>query len=208
MASRTLIALLAVAAAAGCTREEADFPSQEELYESNGGQVEEEEASETAAYLRAGGRFLYVEASPDNLLGPEINVDRTTSPDDRGLRGRAYDLPVNLSFDEGRVRGIAGTSPFNLDVRRENGALVAEGLIYGQLADLRLDEEKLTAQIGACGFDLSRSPRSPYYYVGMAACGRPVTQAIVRLPAELLRWDDPDLVAALGLLLSGLSTAP
>ncbi|WP_050431345.1 hypothetical protein [Chondromyces crocatus] len=161
-------------------------------------------ATNEDAFLRAGRQFLVVRVSPGNLLSPQINVDRSGKPGDEALRGWMGSGAVNLTAKEREVSGLVGSSPLRLRVSREAGALRAEGLVAGQMTDLRLDEDRMDVQVGSCGFVLTRTARMGHEYEGMASCGAAAMPAQVRLPAELLRWRDADLSAALGLMLVGL----
>jgi len=188
---RSALGLLLAASSSGCTYEEADFPSQEELYD--------EQVSEGAFLLQAGRGSFTVEVDGRGMLAPEVNVGRYTSPDDRAMRGTAFSRPVNLAIEGGRVSGLVGTTPVQLTVTRESGALRARGLIRGRLSDFTLGEGRLNGQIGACGYDLAWTARAGYE--GARSCGGLPENATVRIPAELTRWSDAEVAAALAILL-------
>jgi len=200
-------ALVALSLGSGCELEQpADFPSQAELY----GDVPDyrtfdgRDEDYPGVVLRSTRRTILAARVDDaGILGIGINIGRYQDAGDRSLRGHVFGQRVDLQVAEGRVSGfVSGTLAVDVSSTREQGTLHVRGLVRGRAAEYRLDEQRLSGTLGRCRYDLARS--GDQHYQGEVHCdGQSHHVVRLKLPPELDRWTDPEVGAALGLLLGG-----
>ncbi|MCC6557082.1 MAG: hypothetical protein IT372_29370 [Polyangiaceae bacterium] len=186
MMRRTIVFLFLAAlcaAAAGC--EPASYPGS---------------GASDFVMLTGGGRFVTATVDRGGILGAEVNLGRFDTDSGEALRGTAFQQPVSLDIQGGRVDGIVGTAPFQVALSRPAaGAVRARGLVRGELSDYRIDDDKLEGRIGRCSYDLSRTSAG---YEGLRSCGGSPETAQVTLGPGFVGWSGGALMAALGVLLS------
>jgi hypothetical protein len=209
---RTTIFLTAVATLAlgtGCMYEVADFPSQEELYDRAEPRFADEHRSYPGFVLATPrGEAFVARISDKGILGHDmhlwrrINVGRYMDADDRAIRGEAFGQWLDLKVNGDRVHGVFdGTSPLDLTATREGQTLRVRGLVRGTPSDFRVDEKQLAGVIGRCGYNLRGV--GGHIFEGVVNCRGMDSLIMVKIPAELTRWTDAELGAALGMLLGG-----
>lgn len=176
----------------GCAHEEADFPSQEELYG-------EQYNPNDFLLLGGDGRVVNATVGREGVLGPEVNVGLYAEDEGQALRGVMFRRPVNLSVGRGAAEGLWGTEPLRVRVTRQEKKLRVEGLVRGRMADVWVGPDALTGSIGTCGYDVERRGR---VYEGTYSCGARVQQVTVAVPETFGRWSDAGFGAALVMLLS------
>jgi hypothetical protein len=204
-----LTAALALCAAPGCMVEAADFPSQEELYDTPAPLFKPEHRAYQGFVLAAPrGEAIAAQVTDSSILGSDmrlgryVNLGRYLDADDRSIRGVAFGQWVDLKVEGDRVHGVLdGTIPLDITAAREDGALHVRGLVRGFPADFRFDEERLAGAFGRCSYELAAM--GGHVYQGALHCKGFDHLVLVKVPPELSRWTDAETGAALGLLLGG-----
>lgn len=183
---------LALSGLPGCAHEEADFPSQEELYG-------EQYNPNDFVLLGGDGRVVNATVGGEGVLGPEVNLGLYAEDEGQALRGVMFRRPVNLNVSRGGAEGLWGTEPVQVRVTRQEKKLRVEGLVRGRMTDVWVGPEALTGSIGSCGYDVERRGR---VYEGTYSCGGRVQQVMVAVPETFARWSDAGFGAALVMLLA------
>jgi hypothetical protein len=183
---------LGLSALPGCTHEEADFPSQEELYG-------EQYNPNDFLLLGGDGQVVNATVGGNGVLGPEVNVGLYAEGDGQALRGVMFRRPVNLKVAQSGAEGLWGTEPMRVRVTRQEKKLRVEGLVRGRIADVWVGPDALSGSIGSCGYDVARRGR---VYEGTYSCGGRVQQVTVQVPETFGRWSDAGFGAALVMLLA------
>jgi hypothetical protein len=187
-----LLVLLGLSALPGCAREEAEFPSQEELYG-------EQYNPNDFLLLGGDGRVVNATVGQAGVLGPDVNVGRYAEGDGQAVRGVMFPRPVNLSVTRTGAEGLWGTEPVRVRVTRQEKKLRVEGLVRGRITDLWVGPQAITGSIGTCGYDVERRGR---VYEGTYSCTGRVQQVTVQVPETLGQWSDAAFGATLVMLLS------
>ena len=146
--------------------------------------------------MRAGGRYIAATVEGENILGADLQLQRYGSE----LRGRAFDAPVSIAFDEGGVTGTIGTAPVRLYVRQAEQGVIAQGLFAGRQSDLRVNPTEIEGRIGSCNYDLTLAGS---FYSGFRTCGGssvPIPTTL-QVPEGLVDYPESAKVAVLGLVL-------
>ncbi|ATB44867.1 hypothetical protein [Corallococcus macrosporus] len=144
--------------------------------------------------------------TPRVALNARVTGQDVSSPDlqlgfsDEALRGRAFGLPLNLSFDAARIRGIYGSGPVDLRLTQEQGALRAKGTFGGQLTDFQVTPQTLKGDVGRCSYELKASEDGRYQ--GWRSCLAGLENPVSLSIPPALGNDDARLVATLALILS------
>jgi hypothetical protein len=211
MRTITLItATLALSVVSGCMVDSgADFPSQEELYDSPSPLFKPEHRAYNGFILAAPrGEAIAAQITDSSIvgfdmhLGRYVNLGRYLDPEDRSIRGVAFGQRVDLKVEGERVHGVLdGTIPLDVTATREDGSLHVRGLVRGFPADFRLDDDRLAGTFGRCSYALDAMPGQVYQ--GALHCKGFDRLVLVKVPPELTRWTDAEMGAALGLLLGG-----
>ncbi|UQA58392.1 hypothetical protein [Polyangium aurulentum] len=183
---------LGLLALPGCAHEEADFPSQEELYG-------EQYNPNDFLLLGSGGQVVNATVGEEGVIGPEVNLGRYTEDDGQALRGVMFRRPVSLKISRAEAEGLWGTEPVRVRVTRQEKKLRVEGLVRGRMTDVWIGPQQLSGSIGSCGYDVERRGR---VYEGSYSCGGRVQQVTVQVPETFGRWGDAGFGAALVMLLS------
>jgi hypothetical protein len=200
------MAMVALWLAAGCSYDPATFPGQDELYGAPppDGRTFDDQDDDYPGFVLRTPRETVITARVDDggILGFDVNLGRYQDPDDRSIRGNAFQQWLDLKVTNDRVTGVVmGTLPVDVVSAREGGALRVRGLMRGYPMDYRLDEQRLAGSLGRCSYDLARA--GDHHYQGKLDCNGEQRVVRLKLPPELTRWSDPEIGAALGLLLGG-----
>lgn len=146
--------------------------------------------------LRTPANALTVRITDDGLSSPQFQL----GVDDEGLRGRAFGLPVNISLGDGKIGGIYGRGPVNLNVKQEGDTLEARGMFGGQLTHFKIGPKGLSGNVGRCSYQLTASREDRYQ--GWRSCGQGLeTPVILSIPPAVAASDER-LMAVLSVVLA------
>jgi hypothetical protein len=148
--------------------------------------------------LHAGSRVIEAKVQGDRIFGSEIQIQRYGDE----VRGRAFNAPIRLGFEQGRVTGSVGSAPVRLNLSQAEQSVTARGLFAGQQSDLRVDATSITGRIGRCDYDLTLAGT---YYSGFRTCGGasvPIPTTL-EVPEGLTDYPEGAKVAVLSLVLAG-----
>ncbi|WP_375755200.1 hypothetical protein [Corallococcus exercitus] len=88
--------------------------------------------------------------SEDDVTGSSVQLSRLPGE----LRGRVYGSFVSLRLEDARVKGNIGQSLVNLDVKKEDGVLKAQGGFWGRPVTLSWSPRELTVYVRDCTYRL------------------------------------------------------
>src|SRR5262249_12296008 len=144
----------------------------------------------------AGGGVSEAKVTDSALVGPDVQV----SVSDSGLRGKAFNRPVEVSWKGDEVTGMIGRAPVQLSVRRQGDELYAHGLYEGRLSDFKISRTGIEGPIGSCSYSLKGSQTE---YQGFRSCSQaPQSATTVQIPPGLWEKPDAEQIALLALMLS------
>ncbi len=152
-------------------------------------------AEDTFVVQLGGGGVLEAKLTQSELLGPDVQVKVSSS----GLRGTAFNRPVDVSWKGDELTGLIGRAPVQLSVKREGEQIVAHGLYGGRLSNFRVSRQGMEGTIGSCGYSLKGSGTE---YQGFRGCSQSVqSPTTVRIPPAFWEMPDAEKIALLGLML-------
>ncbi|HEX8826056.1 MAG TPA: hypothetical protein VF794_39485 [Archangium sp.] len=99
----------------------------------------------------------------EDVVSLSLQLHRTPT----GLRGRAFDVPTQLTLKEGGVSGVVGSTPVNLKVRQEGDTVHAEGGFINGRVTLRFSPAELHVYINQCTYKLTYTEGR---YMGPRSC--------------------------------------
>ncbi|CAM3690720.1 hypothetical protein G4177_19340 [Corallococcus sp. ZKHCc1 1396] len=115
------------------------------------------------------------------------------------LRGRVGDVTVALQLKDGQVKGTLGSSPVNLDVKKEGDVLNAKGGFWGRPVTLKLSPQELTVYVRDCTYRL-KATEPGRTYEGRRSCDASLRPpSVVSLP-DMFLAASPEEQASLLLL--------
>jgi hypothetical protein len=153
-------------------------------------------AADTFVVQLVGGGVSEARLTQSEMLGPDVQVQVSSS----GLRGMAFNRPVDVTWKGDELTGIIGRAPVQLSVKREGEEIVAHGLYEGRLSDFRMSRRSMDGSIGSCGYSLKGSGTE---YQGFRSCSQSAEgPTAVRVPAAFWEMPDAEKIALLGLMLS------
>lgn len=153
-------------------------------------------AGDTLRVHVAGGAVTEAKVTDSAVVGPDVQVNVSSS----GLRGKAFNRPVEVTWKADEVTGMIGRTPVQLSVRREGDQLYAHGLFEGRLSDLRVSPTGIEGPIGSCSYSLKGSQTE---YQGFRSCSQaPQSPTTVEIPPGLWEKPDAEKIALLALMLS------
>ncbi len=192
---KAVLSMVLAILAAGCELEPADYPPPPDW-----DQPDSVESARVEDFvLRTGrGRVVGAQITESHITGGDVSLGRYATPDDHAVRGSALGYIVNLDIEGDRVNGLIGSTPVDLTVRREGGALHARGLVRGFVSDFRLSEGRLVGTVGRCSYDLTHTGTA---YEGTRSCRSPLEIVWLKLPLAFQSWSPAEQGAALSALL-------
>src|SRR5262249_22793548 len=116
------------------------------------------------------------------------------------VRGSLWGRPVSVDVAQTSAMGVVGTTPFQLSVHRDGGALRAVGNVQHKPTDFTLTRDRFSGAVASCDYDLRKT--GDLTYGGTGPCSGRGVPISVRIPDELSRWGDVGSATALALLLS------
>ncbi len=154
------------------------------------------ESGETFLVQVAGGGVTQASLTDSTVTGPDMRLNLSES----GLRGEAFNRPVNVQWSQDEVTGLVGRTPVQLTVRREGNQIHARGLYEGRLSDLRVSRAGIDGPIGSCSYSLKPAAGG---YQGFRSCSQaPESPTTVQIPDGLWQKSDAAQIALLALLLA------
>lgn len=177
---------------AGCSHEEAEFPSQEELYA-------EPFLPNDYVLTSSSGHVVNARVSPEGLIGPTINLSLVREDNEPMLRGLMFGAAVNAALSPALVSGLWGPNPLRLSVERMERRLHVEGIVRAQIVDLWIDPDAISGTIGTTGYDLHRKAMR---YEGSRNAGKAMELVSVQIPESLASFGDSAFAALVVMLLS------
>ena len=151
--------------------------------------------SATELLLDSGPLHVLALVDGQGLTGVDLAIGRS----DKALSGQAFHQAVALRCGQGAVDGTVGKAVVKLEVKREQGTLVASGVFAGDLTHLRAGADGIDGTIGGCSYSLAAGASG---YEGVRSCKGQMHSATLKVPAQMTQWSDSERVAALGLLLA------
>jgi len=162
--------------------------------------------------LYTGGSHAFTASvEDDNIIGSGMSLHRASagSPDSTefsdgpGFQGSAFDVPVNVSFEDGaHARGIFGPGPLNLDVVELGaGVMRIQGIVGGAPTRFEVGANHLSGYAGRCVYDLHRTT-NVFRYEGVRSCGRGSHRARVEITKPIVEWTPIETATLLSLVLA------
>lgn len=193
---RWRLSWIALALAAACEPEPADYPLQKDIFDAA--------VPNELILLSSSGELVSADVENDQVIGPEINLFLERTGAGLAIRGIVFNRVVSLTVTGNRATGVVDAAPLQLVISREEAGVRAQGLVEGTLANYQLDDLHLSGTVGRCGYELTRSGRR---YEGARSCGGPPESVHLLLPPQLSHWNDTTRMTLLGLVLKGRANA-
>ena len=134
----------------------------------------------------------------DGAQGPQIDVGRYE--DGKAIRGTVNGRTIDLTVKEDSASGIWGQGPLTINlVAGAPEELKATGLVAGRPSNFTATKEKITGQIGLCGYELNRTGDD---YTGSRSCAGGIGQVTVDFPSSILTWKPINIAVLMALLMS------
>lgn len=150
--------------------------------------------SDALLTLESRGHMAQVEVSPSSYGGELMDLHRS----DRRLEGNHLGRELKATLGDRLVEGSVGGKTIHLELGREDQATSVHGLYQGQETALRIDEQRLSGNVGPCTYDLKKSEGR---YRGTSSCGSAPAETTLVVPEMLLEKPESERLLALCLVL-------
>ena len=150
-------------------------------------------AADDLFVARGGGTETIAQMFTHNLLGPDVQLGFFG----HALRGRAFGVKVDLSWDAGHVIGLVGGARVDLTYRERDGRLELDGTFAGGATHLSFGPAAIVGNIGHQKWAMTQS-EGQYVGDGMQ----------IDIPQALALREAGERAAVLPVLLVGVTRAP
>jgi hypothetical protein len=128
--------------------------------------------------MRYGSSHSQLRKKGDELVGPDIQVSRTS---DGGYRGFVNRSSVDLRLHDSVLEGSIANATTRLSFHEEGDVLRIEGLYAGKVGHLDISPRDIKGMLGGCHYSLDRG-RDPGLYGGTRTVDSSAQTAYVILP--------------------------